>query len=871
MGKHVVIVESPSKAKTINKYLGAEYEVIASFGHVRDLPSKDGSVLPDQEFSMKWEVDGRGKKQLDLIAKACKTADELYLATDPDREGEAISWHIYDELSQRKLTNDLPVHRVVFHEITKGAVKRAFTQPRVLDQALIDAYLARRALDYLVGFNLSPILWRKLPGARSAGRVQSVALRLICERESEIEAFKSQEYWTVLADLTNQEGTPYQASLTHLNGKKLDKFSLKTEAMAMEAMEQVKVAELLIKQVEKKETSRNPAPPFTTSTLQQEASRKCYFSASRTMQLAQKLYEGFEIGGETVGLITYMRTDSVQMSNDAIAEARTYIHSIYGDAYLPEQARRYKSKARNAQEAHEAIRPVDLSKTPDSLSRILDSDLLKLYTLIFQRTLASQMASAKFDQVIAILEGGSVGLRASGQSLKFDGFLKLYQEDQDEKEDKDDEDGAKAILPPLKEGEPATLKKVTPNQHFTQPPPRFSEASLVKKLEELGIGRPSTYASILKLLQDRDYVTLDKRRFIPEERGRLVTAFLTGFFGDYVDYEFTAQMETDLDRVSNGELEWRQLMFSFWQAFIERVNHSTTLNFEQVREVLDDALGALYFPKDEAGSDKIARTCPACKDGRLSLNYGKYGIYITCSNYPDCIYKRSKPVNLGEDGDTDHLTEYPIHLGEDPITAAAISLREGPYGLYIQREIISEQKTKKSAKDKPQRVSLPKFLNPHQITLEIALQLLALPRDIGAHPDTGEMIQVGLGRYGPYLKHQGKFTSLPDPEELLSIGLNRAVMVMAEGGGKGAGRGGAKQATPAIQIGEHPLGGMIGRGSGRFGPYVKWGKLYASIPKSIDPEAISLDEAVELVNAKAERSAGSSKKKPPAKKRKRAS
>ncbi|MFK7866686.1 MAG: type I DNA topoisomerase [Alphaproteobacteria bacterium] len=875
MVNNVVVVESPSKAKTINKYLGTDYEVIASFGHVRDLPPKDGSVNPDDGFSMQWQVDGRGQKQLGLIAKACKGATNLFLATDPDREGEAIAWHIIDELEKLKLTQSMEVKRVVFHEITKKAVNSAFHTPRILNKELIDAYLARRALDYLVGFTLSPVLWRKLPGARSAGRVQSVALRLICDRENEIEAFNTREYWSILADLQNAQGVPYQALLTHLEDKKLGKFDLATKQDADHALDLLAQSDLTITDIEAKETKRNPAPPFTTSTLQQEASRKCFFSSSQTMQLAQKLYEGIDFGGETVGLITYMRTDSTSLSDDALSQTRSFVQTAFGKEYLPNQPRIYKTKAKNAQEAHEAIRPVDVSKTPEMLSRYLDQNMLKLYSLIWKRTLASQMEQAIFDQVSATLTGDKAKLRATGQSLKFDGFLKLYQEDVDDKEDQD-EAGDSSRLPTLHKGETASLAKVTPRQHFTQPPPRYSEASLVKKMEELGIGRPSTYASIIKVLQDREYVALDKRRFMPQELGRLLTAFLCGFFNRYFDYEFTATMEAGLDQISDGKLNWHDLLQEFWDDFSKRAEESTNLTFQDVRAVLDAALGAHYFPKDDDGSQEKARTCPACADGKLSLNYGKFGIYITCSNYPECTYKRGKPI--AGDGEEDGMVDYPIALGDDPVTQMAVSLREGPYGIYVQREALpaaeeseTEKKpTKKTTKKKktapkPDRVGLPKSIAPDQVTLTVALQLLALPRIVGTHPETAAVIEAGLGRYGAYLRHDGKYISLGVDDDVLMIGLNRAVSLIADNANKPAGRGG----NATTSLGEHSNGGAISLGKGRFGPYVKWGKIFASIPKSIDPSAITLEEAIELVNAKAEKAPATKKpvaKKAPAKK-----
>eukprot|EP00752_Nemacystus_decipiens_P000943 g943.t1 len=849
--ENLVVVESPAKAKTINKYLGADFDVVASYGHVRDLPPKDGSVQPDADFAMRWDVDAQSKKRIDDVAKRLKGAKRLYLATDPDREGEAISWHIQEELARRKALNGVEVSRVVFNEITKNAVLDAMAKPRRLNDELIEAYLARRALDYLVGFTLSPVLWRKLPGAKSAGRVQSVALRLICEREAEIEAFRAQEYWSIDAQMENAEGRPFPARLTHLDGRKLDKFALANEAAATRAVEAVRAAAFRVAKVERKQTKRNPAPPFTTSTLQQEASRKLYFGATKTMTLAQKLYEGVDIGGETVGLITYMRTDSTVLSNDALTAARNLISDDYGPDYLPAGPRQYRTKAKNAQEAHEAVRPTDLFRRPDQVRRYVDGDMLKLYELIWKRTLASQMESAVLDNVAVDLSdaNANVTLRATGSVVRFDGFLTLYREDVDDPGEESDEG---RMLPPLAEGEDARLKEATPNQHFTQPPPRYSEASLVKKMEELGIGRPSTYASILKVLQDREYVRLEKRRFEPEDRGRLVTAFLTSFFERYFSYDFTAALEEKLDDVSDGRVDWKQVLRDFWTAFSKICEETLELSPIEVRETIDRELGPHFFEADETGSTEAARRCPACADGRLSLNFGKFGAFIACSNYPNCKYTRdlNAPAN-DPDGNGAFEGEFPRDLGLDPDSGEAITLRKGPYGLYVQRGEAEKGK-------KPKRTSLLKGMEPASVDLQTALRLLALPRELGAHPETGQKIQAGLGRYGPYLKHGDRFLSLPAEDDVLTIGINRAVAVIAEAGEKGKPRAGK-------ELGPHPSDGKpIALGSGRFGPYVKHGKTYASIPRGTEPDAVTLEQAIALIDAKAAKKGAV--KKAPAKK-----
>jgi DNA topoisomerase I len=767
----LVIVESPAKAKTINKYLGKDYHVLASFGHVRDLPSKDGSVNPDDGFSMLWEVDARSEKHIKEITNAVKKADEVLLATDPDREGEAISWHVLEILKNGKALKDIPVRRVVFHEITKKAINEAIKHPRDLDQDLIEAYLARRALDYLVGFTISPVLWRKLPGSRSAGRVQSVALRLITDREDEIEAFNTEEYWSILGDFLGKPSKKVKARLTHLKSKKLAKFDINNEALATDAVNEIKKHAYSVLKVEKKQAKRNPSPPFTTSTLQQEAARKLGFGASRTMKLAQQLYEGVNLGGETTGLITYMRTDSVNLGQEALDSLRIHIEKVYGKDYLPEEMRLYKTKAKNAQEAHEAIRPTDIARHPKDVAEYLDPTQLKLYELIWKRTIASQMASAILDQVSADISNPekSVIFRANGSTIRFDGFLKVYQEGRDEEANEDEEEDEK-ILPPLTEGEGLDLTLVTPNQHFTQPPPRYSEASLVKKLEELGIGRPSTYASIINTLQDRGYVKLEKKQFFPEDRGRIVTAFLLNFFAKYVEYDFTANLEEQLDDISGGRLNWKKVLTQFWGDFIKAVEEAKGLTITQVIDRLNHDLDGMLFPPREDGSDR--HICPKCKEGKLSLKLGKFGAFIGCSNYPECQYTRK----LSTAGDTQ--SEVPMELmnenkelGPDPKSGLMVTLRKGPYGFYFQWG-------EPVGKEKPKRVTLPKGLQPQDATLENALEAGALPRVVGNHPATGEEIIAGIGRYGPYVKYQDRFISLKAGDDPISIDLDRAVHVI---------------------------------------------------------------------------------------------
>lgn len=829
MAQNVVIVESPAKAKTINKYLGNDYIVVASFGHVRDLVNKDGSVAPDDDFAMKWELSDKSAKPLSEIKKALKGAKSLFLATDPDREGEAISWHVQEILEDKSLLKGMTVRRVTFNEITKKAVQAAFKQARDLDAHLIEAYLARRALDYLVGFSISPILWRKLPGSRSAGRVQSVALRLVCERETEIEKFISEEYWSIEAKLKTPDGAPFVARLSQLDGKKLDKMAIKGEAGANDAVAKIRAGALSIAKVEKKQVRRNPWPPFITSSLQMEASRKLRLSAAQTMRLAQKLYEGVDIQGETVGLITYMRTDGTTLSEDAVTQCRAVISDKFGPKYLPDAPRLYKTKAKNAQEAHEAIRPTDLTRLPEDVAAVVDPEMAKLYDLIWKRTMASQMENAVLDQVGADItnEKGDVVLRASGSTVAFDGFLTLYHEDKDD-EAEDDEENRR--LPPLSEGMKTPLVDVLPEQHFTQPPPRYSEATLVKKMEELGIGRPSTYASILQVLRDRNYVTLENRRFIPEDRGRLVTSFLSKFFTRYVDYGFTAGLEEELDAISNGHVAWKEALRQFWNDFSKAIEDTKDLTITQVIDTLDAELGPHFFPPREDGSDP--RTCPACNEGRLSLRLGKFGAFCGCSRYPDCRYTRPLVVPAeGEGAESEaaaQLGNAPKILGDDPLSGRSVSLRRGPYGPYVQidpppvsetPEVAPEpepeqaleessdgkkKKPKKKAKakkppvEKPKRQGIPRGMSIESVDLAVALKLLSLPRDVGAHPETGKMIQAGIGRFGPYLKHDDKFKSIPKDDDVLTIGINRAVDLLAQAK-EGGGRKGGWKKRPAAE------------------------------------------------------------------------
>ncbi|MFO7476751.1 MAG: type I DNA topoisomerase [Methyloceanibacter sp.] len=841
---NIVIVESPAKAKTVNKYLGAGYHVIASYGHVRDLPSKNGSVLPDKDFEMHWDVEPKAAKRLDEIAKAMKGANKLILATDPDREGEAISWHVLQVLDRKKVLDGIPVERVVFNAVTKEAVLDAMRHPRAIDRPLVNAYLARRALDYLVGFTLSPVLWRKLPGARSAGRVQSVALRLVCDRELEIERFKTQEYWSITAELVTAKNESFQARLVTAEGKKLDKFDIQDAATAERLKAALEGGRFQVANVESKAQRRNPAAPFTTSTLQQEASRKLGFSPRHTMQLAQRLYEGVDMGGEAEGLITYMRTDGVQIVPEAIAAIRRLVTKLYGDRYVPASPRQYETKAKNAQEAHEAIRPTDFTKEPDKVARYLDADAAKLYKLIWQRTLASQASSAEIERTAAEIDvagkdGKPYGVRATGSVVRFDGFLKIYEEGLD---DAVGEDGA---LPPLAKGDAPDPRKIEAKQHFTEPPPRYSEATLIKKMEELGIGRPSTYASTLNVLRDREYVRIDKKRLMPEDKGRLVTAFLESFFSRYVEYDFTADLEEKLDRISAGELEWKDVLRDFWDEFIAAVEDIGDLRITEVLDALNDLLGPHIFPDQGEGTDP--RACPSCNAGRLSLKVGKFGAFIGCSSYPDCRYTRQLADTNGEKAS---LAEGKV-LGSDPETGLDVSVRTGRFGPYVQ---LGEQ----NGGEKPKRASIPKGTDPEGLDLEHALALLSLPREVGLHPESGKPITAGFGRFGPYIQHDGKYASLGTTEEVFEVGLNRAVSLLAE---KAASSRVRRGASVIKELGDHPgLGGKVQVLTGRYGPYVNHGKVNATLPKDREPEQVTLEEAVELIAAKAGK--GPAKKKP---------
>ena len=834
----LVIVESPAKAKTINKYLGSDFKVLASYGHVRDLPAKDGSVRPDEDFDMSWEIDGKAAKRLSEIAEAATGADRLILATDPDREGEAISWHVLEILNKKRGLKDIPVERVVFNAITKSSILEAMTHPRQLDMELVNAYLARRALDYLVGFTLSPVLWRKLPGARSAGRVQSVALRCVVDRELEIERFKTQEYWTVEAEVA-AGSDPFTARLVKHDSKRLTKFDLGNEASAFAARDAVKAATFTVTALERKPGRRSPPPPFTTSTLQQEASRKLGFDAKRTMQAAQRLYEGIDIGGETVGLITYMRTDGVQTAPEALDEARDVIGGLYGREYVPEKARIYSTKAKNAQEAHEAIRPTSLARNPGKMR--LEGDLGRLYELVWKRMIASQMESARIERTTIDLDSsdGKTGLRATGQVVTFDGYLAVYEEGRD---DPDDEEGGR--LPQVTQGAAAQVRAAKADQHFTEPPPRYSEASLVKKLEELGIGRPSTYASILTVLRDRAYVRMEKQRFVPEDKGRLLTAFLEEYFARYVEYDFTAALEERLDLVSAGELDWKVLLREFWLEFNAKIGETAELRMSDVLTALDATLGPHLFPEKADGSDP--RLCPVCNSGRMGLKSSKYGPFLGCSNYPECRHTRPLTVSgEGEDGPTGDR-----ELGIDPVTGETVFLKTGRFGVYVQ---LGEG-------EKPKRSSLPKGWSAPDMDLDKGLRLLRLPREVGNHPEDGKPILAGIGRYGPFVLHDGTYANLPTADEVFDVGVNRAVDLLAT---KRAGRRGGAESAALAELGAHPADGQPIRVlSGRYGPYIKHGATNANVPRGADPLSVTLEQAIELIAERVAKGGGGKAKKP---------
>ncbi len=846
----VVVVESPGKAKTINKYLGKDYKVLASYGHIRDLPPKDGSVRPDEDFAMSWEVDGKAAKRVSDIVAALKDHDRLVLATDPDREGEAISWHLLEVLNKKGALKGKQVQRVAFNAITKSAVQDAIANPRDVDMALVDAYLARRALDYLVGFTLSPVLWRKLPGARSAGRVQSVALRLVCDRELEIEAFRAQEYWSIDGTFVTPQGATFEAALSAIDGKRLEKLSLGTGDTANEILAAVRGQPFAVDLVESKPAKRHPFPPFRTSTLQQEASRKLGFSASRTMQIAQRLYEGVDLKGETVGLITYMRTDGADMAPEAIAAARNAILKQFGEPYLPSVPRKYTTKAKNAQEAHEAIRPTDPTRTPDMVRKVLEPEQFALYDLIWKRTIASQMESAELERTTADIgtqgtDGKHYNFRATGSVVKFDGFLRIYNEDLDDGEDEDSR-----RLPAMAKGDRIGVKDIAANQHFTEPPPRYSEASLTKKLEELGIGRPSTYVSIMSTLRDRGYVRLDKKRLIPEDKGRIVTAFLESFFMRYVEYDFTADLEEQLDQVSAGDRQYKDVLRDFWTKFMASIGDVKDLRVSEVIDALNDLLAPHIFPEKAEGGD--ARACPVCGTGQLSLKLSKYGTFVGCTNYPECKYTRQMSVPV--DGVTDFVPAEGIPLGTDPETGAAVTRRIGRFGPYIQLGEAVEDG------EKPRRASIPKGKDPASVTFEEAMRYLSLPREVGLHPETKTPIVANVGRFGPYLLHDGVYANLKD-DDVYTIGLNRAVDLLHEK----RSRGPSNRARPGAikNLGAHPAGGgNVEIMGGRYGAYVKYGKLNATLPKDKAPEELTMDEAVALLAARAEQTGV----KPPAKK-----
>ena len=823
----VVVVESPAKAKTINKYLGSDYTVLASYGHVRDLPAKDGSVDPENGFDMTWEIGADSRKHVKAIADALKDDNALILATDPDREGEAISWHLEEALRKRKAINkNTPVSRVVFNAITKSAVTEAMKNPREVDAPLVHAYLARRALDYLVGFNLSPVLWRKLPGARSAGRVQSVCLRLIVEREMEIEAFRAKEYWSVKALVSTPRGQEFEARLVSLAGKKLDKHDLQNSTQAELAVQAVNSRDLSVTSVEAKPASRNPSAPFMTSTLQQEASRKFGMGARQTMNAAQRLYEA--------GHITYMRTDGIDMVPEAVMAARDTIKSRYGDEYVPQSPRMYKNKAKNAQEAHECIRPTDMNKDAAAL-KLTDADQRKLYDLIWKRTIACQMEAARMERTTVEIGSadGQVGLRATGQVVLFDGFLKVYEEGRDDSVLDDDD----KRLPHVAQSDKLAKRNVTPEQHFTQPPPRYTEATLVKRMEELGIGRPSTYASVITTIQDREYVRKESNRLFPEDKGRIVTIFLLNFFRRYVEYDFTADLEDQLDHVSAGDADYKEVLGTFWRDFSAAISETSELRITEVLDVLDDALAPQLYPPREDGSDP--RVCPKCGQGQLHLKSSRTGGFVGCGNYPECNFTR--PIS----GDTEQSADR--ILGEDE-NGVEISLKSGRFGPYVERPNESAAK--------PDRASLPKGWDAAEMDLEKAIMLLNLPRQIGPHPEDGEIVEAGIGRYGPFVKHGRVYANLKDVDDVFTIGMNRAVEELAKKNSRGASR---TAAAPIKELGEHPEGGgAVNVMDGRYGPYIKFGKVNATLPKGTEPADVTMEQAVQLI---AEKSAKGGKKK----------
>ena len=822
---NLVIVESPAKAKTINKYLGEDYIVLASYGHVRDLPSKNGSVDTENNFNMTWEIDPGSKKPLKEIYDAAKDAKKIILATDPDREGEAIAWHVKNILDDKKLLKDKKVERVVFNEITKKAVKNGIDNPREINTELVDAYMARRALDYLVGFNISPILWTKLPGSKSAGRVQSVALKLIVERENEIELFKPQEYWSIQSLFKNKDTKDLNSKIILFKSEKVDKFYFKNEEQTKSAVDEIKKHDYQITQIEKKPYKRNPYAPFTTSTMQQEASKKLGFGASRTMQVAQRLYQGFEIDGETVGLITYMRTDGTQISNEALETCRNYISQKLGKDYLPDQPRNYSGKkAKNAQEAHEAIRPTDINRDPSSLKSILDRDQMRLYELIWNRTVSSQMESAEFERTsIDICNNDkSIIFRANGSIQKFDGYLKLYQETKEEDEKKEDNEDDENILPDVNNGEALIINKILDEQHFTNPPPRYSEASLVKKLEELGIGRPSTYASIISVLSTRNYVELINKKFIPTDRGKLITAFLDKLFNKYVDYNFTANLEDNLDEITSGKIKWIDVLSQFWEQFNINVNEVKELRTRAILDMLNESLADIIFDKDESGS--VERKCQC--GGELSLKVGRFGAFIGCANYPECKFTR--PLSKIKAAQETFMSE-PKEIGETD-DGKKITLKKGRFGPYLQ--VGNEEKEMKN-------FSIPKGISPDEIDIEKAKFLSGLPKVIGKYPDNNEDITLNNGRFGPYVKCSNKSATLESPEDIFSIGLNKAITLIAEA------KPGRRSSNEIKNLGEHPEDKKpVKVMKGQFGPYIKYKTINATIPDDKDPNDITMEEAL---------------------------
>ena len=830
---NVVIVESPSKAKSINKYLGSSYKVLASIGHVRDLSPKNDAIDTENNFNMKWQTSDRGKKVIKDITDVAKNSENLYLATDPDREGEAIAWHVENMLRENPKLNNVNIERISFNEITKSAVLEALKEPRKIDENLVNAYLARRALDFLVGFNLSPVLWRKLPGSKSAGRVQSVALKIITKRELEIEKFDPEEYWTIKGVFKFKDSKEFEGRLIKFNDEKIEKLSIKNEKAAGIKIELIDKSSFYVKKIEKKETKRNPYPAFTTSSLQIEANRKLGFSANQTMRTAQKLYEGTEIDGEPTGLITYMRTDSVTMSKQAVDEIRLYVENHLGKDHLPPEARIYKSKAKNAQEAHECIRPTNIELSPNKMKKILNTDEYKLYEIIWQRAVSSQMASAIIDQVSVDIndKNNDIIFRANGSSIKFKGMLAVYIDANDDDKEKNDDNNN---LPNLSENDSLQLIKSEKKQHFTMPPPRYTEASLVKKLEELGIGRPSTYASIIKVLQDRDYVILDKKRFVPHDRGRVVSIFLENYFNKYVEYDFTADLENQLDDISDGKLNWKDVIQKFWETFKQLCDETVGKSNREIIDVIDNALGPHLFPPN--GEDKD-RKCPSCDNGRLGLKVGKFGGFIGCSNYPDC--KHTLQISQLNESKNGSLSG-PKEIGIYPETGEMITLRKGPYGFYMQVGEGSKEK-------KPKRVSIPKNYEPDEIGLNTAIQLLGLPRRLGKNPENDKVVSAGIGMYGPYILHNQQYRALEKQDNILDIDLERALELIKKPK--------AQFGNPVLKnLGVHKNENKeITVHEGKYGPYVKCGKIMASLVGEQTTDSINLEGAIELINDRKEK------------------